>query len=236
MPGPRRRAVVLALLAGLATAGPGCNEGDTVTTPTLAATCSATPASGPAPLVVSFALSISGAQGTPQVTVSYGDGATGTNPDATHTYATEGVYTASFDVTTADQSARCATTVTVSSGAGGGPGPTPTPGPGGNLPPVLDVKTRPFAKNGKITGTAPLTVKLSICDSADPEGDTVYFTMDSDGDGSFDTHGTTGGSCRREPTFSTGTWKPQVCVTDLDPAGARLHDLQCQVLTVVANP
>jgi len=238
MSGPRRRTVVLAVVAGLAAAGPGCNQGDTVTTPTLAATCSATPASGPAPLVVSFALAISGAQGTPQVAVSYGDGATATDPDATHTYAVEGVYTASFDVTTAEQSARCATTVTVGAGTGGGPGPTPTPTPPGgeNQPPEVVYKTTPNAKNGTITGTAPFDVRFNMCLTADPEGDTLYFTMDVDGDGKLDVRGSTGASCRHDATYAVGTWKAQLCVTDLDPAGARLHDFECKDYKVVANP
>jgi PKD repeat protein len=236
MSGPRRRTVVLALVAFLAAAGPGCNEGDTVTTPALAAACSATPTSGPAPLVVAFALSISGAEGTPSVAISYGDGASGTNPDATHTYTTEGVYTASFNVTTAGQSARCAVTVTVGAGSGG-PEPTPTPPGGENQPPEAVFKTTPDAKNGTITGTAPFDVRFNMCPTADPEGDPLYFTMDFDDDGHLDVKGSTGAACRHDTTYAVGTWEAQICVTDTDGVGgAYLHAFQCKDYKVVANP
>jgi len=235
MPAPRRFAV-LGIVAALAATGPGCNEGDVVTAPALSATCSATPSSGEAPLVVSFALTIAGAEGAPSVAVSYGDGTSGTNPDATHTYSAGGVYTASFTVTTStDQTARCAATVTVSGDAT--PVPDPSPAPGGNLPPVADFRTGPGANdNDRIVGTAPLDVTFNMCRTSDPEGDTLYFTMDLDGDGKIDVRGSTGASCREDWTYTTmGTWKASNCVTDLDPLGARLHDFQCVTYTVVAN-
>jgi len=246
MSGRSRAAVVLGLVAGLA-GGPGCNEGDTITTPTLGATCVATPASGPAPLVVAFALAISGAQGTPVVSISYGDGATGTNPDATHTYTTAGLYTASFTVTSADQTARCATTVTVSGGTGGGPGPGPTPAPtptpeptpppvDGNFAPVASFKTNPDPKGGKITGTAPLDVRFNMCLTSDPEGDTLWFTMDKESDGKLEVHGSTGASCRRDFTYAAGTWTAEICVTDLDSESKRRHEYQCKAYTVAATP
>jgi len=234
MPARRRFVVVLGTVAALAATGPGCNEGDTVTAPALTATCSATPSSGEAPLVVSFALTIAGAEGTPSVAVSYGDGATGTDPDASHTYGAGGVYTASFTLSTSTgQSARCAATVSVS----GDPAPGPSPSPSDNLPPVAEFKTTPDANaNDRIVGTAPLDVRFNMCLTADPEGDTLYFTMDLDGDGKLDVRGSTGASCRHDRTYSTmGTWKASNCVTDLDPGGARLHDYQCVTYTVVAN-
>jgi len=236
MPARRPSVATLGLVAALAGGVWGCN--DTATTPILAATCTATPASGPAPLVVSFALDVSGAQGSPASAISYGDGTSGTDPDATHTYTTAGVYTASFTVTAADQTARCAATVTVSEGTGGtpGPGPSPTPPVDGNLPPVASFKTGPGAKNGRITGTAPLDVRFNMCLTSDPEGDTLYFTMDVDGDGKLDVRGSTGASCREDVTYAVGTWRAEICVTDLDPEGARRHDFQCQYYTVVANP
>ena len=90
-----------ALLAAglLAGSGLACNEGDTITTPTLGVTCTATPAEGAAPLEVAFALTVSGAEGQMSVAISYGDGSSGTDPDAHHTYEEAGVYTASFTVT-----------------------------------------------------------------------------------------------------------------------------------------
>jgi len=223
---------LLVALVLVAVGGPGCNEGDTITNnpPTLSATCSASPAGGEAPLQVAFALGVAGAQGAVGVSVNYGDGATGTDPDATHTYVAGGLYTASFTVTTPTQSARCAATVEVSAGASGG-----GPDPGSNQPPVADFRTNPSVKNGKIAGAAPLTVNFNMCTTADPEGDTLYFTMDLDGDGNLDVRGSTGASCREPWTYAAGTWRPEICVTDLGPEGERLHPFQCQTYTVEAT-
>lgn len=247
MPGRRLSVVSLGLAAALAGGGSGCNRGDTITSPTLAALCTATPASGPAPLVVSFALSISGAEGSPAVAIVYGDGTSATNPDATHTYGTAGVYTASFTVTTADQTARCATTVTVSEGTGGtpGPGPAPSPTPGpeptpppvdGNFAPLASFETNPDPNRGRITGRAPFSVRFNMCLTSDPEGDTLWFTMDKEQDGHLEVHGSTGASCREDFVYAAGTWSAEVCVTDLDAESRRIHEYQCQVYTVVAKP
>ncbi len=229
-----RRGGCLLVMCGLLVAvGPGCNEGDTVTAPTLSATCSATPAEGEAPLEVAFALGIAGAEGPVSVQVSYGDGTTGTDPDATHVYGEGGLYTASFTVTTPTQSARCATAVEVSAGAGTETGT----GPGdGNQPPVITFKTTPGAIGGGISGTAPFTVRYNVCLTADPEGNTLYFTMDLDGDGKLDVRGSTGASCRADWTYAMGTWFAEVCVTDIAPDGKRLHPFQCKGYTIVATP
>ena len=48
------------------------------TAPSLSVTCSANPGSGTAPLAVSFALNVSGAQGAISVRINYGDGSSGT--------------------------------------------------------------------------------------------------------------------------------------------------------------
>jgi PKD repeat protein len=96
-------------------AGPGCQTEDSVVAPALGATCEARPPSGEAPLAVSFVLGISGAEGSFTVRISYGDGTTGTNPDLPHTYATAGSYTASFEVATATQSARCGSAISLPS-------------------------------------------------------------------------------------------------------------------------
>jgi hypothetical protein len=214
---------------------PGCDKGDTVTAPVLGATCSATPPSGTAPLTVSFALGVSGAQGTPVVAIAYGDGATGTNPDVIHTYATAGLFTASFTVTASGQTARCATSVEVGPGSSPSPSPSP-PGPEGNLPPEAAFKTSPDVKGGAITGTAPFSVTFNMCPTSDPEGDTLYFTMDFQPDGKLDDHGSTGASCRRHFDYAVGTWHPEICVTDLDAEGKALHDAQCMTYKVVATP
>jgi PKD repeat protein len=218
---------VLAAIGLLAVAGAGCDEGVTITATELSATCTATPSSGPAPLEVAFNVGVAGAQGTVSVTVSYGDGTTGDNPDANHTYAGPGLYTASFDVRTASQAARCATTVDV--------GPA-EPEVVENLPPEVVFKTNPRVKDGRITGTAPFTVWFNMCLTADPEGDALYFTMDLDGDGKLDVRGRTGASCREPWDYPVGTWKSKNCVTDVTPEGMALHPRQCRTYTVVANP
>ena len=219
----------------LALVAAGCNEGDTITNnapPTLSTTCSASPTSGAAPLDVAFALGVAGAEGSVTVSISYGDGATGTDPDANHTYAEGGLFTASFDVRTPTQSARCAVTVEVTgSGSGGGSGP----GTEGNLPPVTDFRTGPGATAGTITGTAPLTVSFNMCRTFDPEEDTLYFTMDLNGNGQLNVRGSTGASCREPWTYPAGTWTPQICVTDLGSEGQRLHPYQCRTYTIVAS-
>ena len=75
-----RIGLVVAGAALLLASGPGCNEGDTLVAPTLAAECTATPSTGRAPLTVAFNLNVSGAQGNFTVAVSYGDGSSGTSP------------------------------------------------------------------------------------------------------------------------------------------------------------
>jgi hypothetical protein len=141
-----------------------------------------------------------------------------------------GLYTASFNVTTATQSARCATAVDVEAGEG-------EPGTeGDNQPPVINFKTTPRAVGGGIAGMAPFFVRFNVCQSEDPEGDALYFTMDLDGDGHLDVRGSTGASCREQWTYSAGTWFPEVCVTDITPTGKRLHRFQCKGYTVVASP
>jgi hypothetical protein len=224
----------LVVLTGLVGIGlSGCDKGDTITAPALGATCGATPSSGLAPLTVSFALAVSGAQSTPVVAIAYGDGMAGTNPDDTHTYTTAGLFTASFTVTASGQTARCATTVEV----GGGPSPSPSPTPaGGNLPPEAVFKTRPAPKGGVISGTAPFSVSLNMCLSSDPEGDTIWFTMDYEPDGKLDDRGSTGASCRHDAVYAVGTWYPELCVTDLDADGKALHEAQCTTYKVIATP
>src|SRR5262247_615581 len=128
------------LIAGIFVALAACEENTTA--PTLSATCSANPASGPAPLSVSFNLAVAGATGTPQVSVDYGDGSTGTNPDVVHRYLGAGLFTAAFTVSAAGQSARCSTTVTVVSSS-----PVPT-FPIVNTPPLAVFRTTPDAVPG----------------------------------------------------------------------------------------
>jgi len=226
-----RQSRTACVLAGiLAVVGLACQEEQTVTAPALSATCEARPSSGPAPLAVSFLLGVSGAEGPFSVAVSYGDGASGTNPDAPHTYATTGSFTAAFTVTTATQSARCSTAVSVE------PGSSPSPSPGANQPPKPVFKSDPNAVGATISGTAPLSVRFNMCLSSDPDGDDIYFTMDFDGDGKIDQGGTTGGNCRRDHVYSAGTWKARNCLRDIDANGKALHDDQCKTYSVVVTP
>lgn len=220
-------AVVAALLLGVA--GPGCQEGDTVTAPALSATCEARPSTGTAPLTVSFLLSVAGAAGPFTVAVSYGDGTSGTSADAPHTYAS-GAFTASFTVSTATQSARCSTAVTAL------PSTVPSPPPGSNQAPIPLFKSTPDAVGSTISGTAPLTVRFNMCGSTDPENDKLYYLMDFDGDGAFDLGGLTGAHCRADHVYGAGTTEARNCLHDIDAKGDALHNDQCKTYTVVVTP
>jgi len=209
----------------------GCTRQTTVA-PTLAVTCSPTPPSGPAPLLVSFNVNVAGAQGSFSVAINYGDGTSGTDLAAAHTYTDPGTYTATFTVRSATQSALCTSAVSV-----GAPAPTPTPPPAQNQPPAPVFKTTPAAGAGDlITGTAPFSVRYNLCDSSDPEQDVLYFSMDFEGDGVFDTGGTTGAHCRRTFSYPAGSFQPRVCVTDLGPDHVPSHPYQCKRYTVRSVP
>jgi len=217
----------IAVFGLLGSALTGCQDGET--TPPLSATCSAQPSSGSAPLAVRFLLTVSGAEGAFTVAVSYGDGTSSADPDILHTYAAAGSYTASFVVETMTQSALCSALVVVS-------GPSPTPTPAGNQPPQPVFKTTPPARGDTVTGTAPLSVNLNMCLTSDPEQDWLFFSMDYQGDGSWDNRGPFGGNCRKDYVYAAGTWSPRLCVHDIDENRAPLHDDQCHTFTVVATP
>lgn len=224
------RKVARACAALLALVAAACQDSGTVTAPALTATCEARPASGPAPLQVSFLLSVAGAEGPFTVTISYGDGTSGSNPDAPHVYQASGAFTVSFGVATATQSARCATAVTVQ------PGAQASPPPGGNLPPEAVFKSTPDDVRGTISGKAPLSVRFNMCASVDPERDPIFFRMDFDGDGRFDKGGTTGGHCRSDYVYAAGTWRARNCLHDVDADGQARHEDQCRTYTVEATP
>src|SRR5258708_12960780 len=80
-------AIALPILAGLA----DCHK-SSPTAPTLSATCTANPASGPAPLAVSFTLNVAGSQGSFTVAIDYGDRSAGSNPNAPHPYTRAGMF------------------------------------------------------------------------------------------------------------------------------------------------
>lgn len=232
----RRLGLVLGLGALVAAAGASCDKGTTVTAPTLSARCSASPSSGAAPLSVAFGLDVAGAQGSFSVAVAYGDGTQGSDPARAHVYAAPGTYSASFNVTTASQSARCSVPVSV----GGTPAASPSPA---NQAPVPVYKTVPAASGATLTGKAPFTIEFNLCPSSDPDADRLYFKMDLDGDGVFEYHGATGADCRHEAIYAAGTYAPRICVTDVDcstwPACEglpQLHPFLCRTYTVVANP
>lgn len=221
----------LTLVAALVVLGiPGCKKDEKPTAPSLAATCAAQPATGTAPLTVTFQLAVSGAEGPFQVAVAYGDGLSGTNPDLPHTYTTPGVFSAAFTVTTTTQSARCTASVTVL------PGTTPTPPAGSNRPPNPVYKSTPDAVGSTVSGTAPLAVRWNLCATTDPDQDLLYFLMDFDGDGRFDSGGTTGANCRKDHVYAVGTYTPRLCVHDMTASGEALHDDQCRSFTVKATP
>jgi hypothetical protein len=222
------RVLVLAAATALLVGG-ACQE-DEGTSPTLSVTCSANPSSGVAPLTAAYVLSVAGAEGSFTVAINYGDGTSGTDPDARHTYTATGIYTASFSVTTSSQSARCAATVTVT---GGGSAPTPTPT---NAAPNAVFKTTPAAGAGdRIESVGNLEVRFNMCASRDPEDNPLRFTMDLDGDGQNEVDGRTGGDCRRSWEYHSGTYKPENCVTDLGTNNLPLHDFQCKKWTVVVH-
>ena len=220
--------VRIAAGAALAALLGGCRS-DTLVAPKLEATCAANPAQGVAPLLVSFNLSVAGAEGPFTVAVSYGDGTAGADPDRPHTFVAAGAYTVAFTVSTAHQSARCSTTVSVS--------PLPiVPVSIGNTPPRAVFDTIPRAGPGdQIVGTAPLAIRFNMCGSSDVDHDVLRWTMDFQGDGNNEVDGTTGGACRRDFTYAAGTYRPRICVTDLGPEREPAHPFQCKTFTVTAS-
>jgi len=227
------RALALLALAAAVASAPGCNE-ESPATPSLGATCSASPASGPAPLTVSFGLNVTGAQGAFTVAIQYGDGASGTDPGAAHTYRNPGAYTATFTVATATQSALCSAPVRVETASTPAPSPSPSPSGGANQAPDAVFRTEPDAQPGGLfTGTAPLTIQFNMCASRDPEQDPLRYRMDFTGDGEFEVDGLTGGDCRRSYRYRPGRFHPRLCVTDLDRRSlGTLHPFQCHDYTV----
>jgi hypothetical protein len=218
------------LLAAAVGAALGSCDGDTLVGPSLEATCSASPATGVVPLLVAFSLGVSGAEGPFTVAVSYGDGASGSEPDRPHTFVAPGVYTASFTVSTATQSARCASTVTATS-------PPVVPVPLDDTPPKAVFDTIPAAGPGdQIAGKAPLAIRFNMCGSSDVDLEVLRWTMDFEGDGRNDVDGTNGSACRRTFTYAAGTWHPRICVTDLHADGSNAHPFQCKTYTVTATP
>ena len=104
---------------------------------------------------------------------------------------------------------------------------------GGNQAPNAVFKSTPAVSGGKITGPSPLDVIFNMCASSDPEGDELYFLMDFDGDGHFDFGGVTGGHCRADHVYTTGTYTAENCLYDRDKNGKALHDDICKTYVIV---
>jgi hypothetical protein len=236
------RACTLTVVAFAAVAMPACDHSPTnqQEPATLLIECAALPASGPAPLSVAFGLDVKNAVGSFSVSLSYGDGSQGTDPDARHVYPVAGDYVASITVTAGAETARCSLPIAV------GAGPAPTPGPGAdNQWPDPSFRTQPAAVGSSITGKAPLTVLYNLCRSQDPENDGLFFRMDLDGDGAYEWIGTTGADCSHSATYAAGTRTAIVCVADgycpnwplcEDLPRWRFHPYQCMSYAVTATP
>ncbi len=144
--------------------------------PTAAAT--ATPTSGNAPLTVVFNAAGSSDPLGDELTYAwaFGDGQTGTGPTVSHTYATNGKYTATLTVTAGGDAARTATK-TLAVAANGAP--------------------TAVATATHLSGTAPLNVGFSAAGSTDPDGDSLTYAWDfgdgQSGVGETPSHTYTGG-------------------------------------------
>ena len=226
-----RSSVRAVALTALSAAVAACGKGDTVVAPRLEATCAARPVAGSAPLLVSFTLAVSGAEGPFQVAVTYGDGTSGTDPDRPHTFVGAGAYTAAFTVSTASQSARCAVAIQVNAPV------IVVPVPIVNTPPAAFFQTTPAAGPGdQIVGRAPFSVRFNMCGASDVDRDPLRWTMDFQGDGTLEVDGTTGADCRRDALYAIGTYRPRICVTDLGEDRQPVHPFQCKSYTVTATP
>ncbi len=226
-----RATTAAALLASLA----ACRK-EEIVAPSMSVSCAASPSSGTAPLTVSFLVNVAGAQGGSTVRIAYGDGATGSETSAPHTYASPGSYSATFNVATATQSAVCTALVQVA--AAPAPSPTPTPA-AGNREPVIHFRTTPQPNVGRnFTSASDLTIEFNMCTSSDPDGDPLNFRMDLDGDGVFEVDGPTGADCRRRRSYSqTGlvsptSYDPTICATDLLPSRTPAHPYTCRTYNV----
>lgn len=211
----RRTLLVSAGLAA-ALALSACEDGDSPSgaSGALSVSCAATPASGLVPLTVRFEATPSGGGGSYATSWSFGDGTAASDPAATRTFATPGVYSATAEVRSGSQRASCGVTVTAQA-----PARAPLPA---NAAPVARFKTNPDPPSGR----APLTVVFNACQSSDPDGDPLVFRFDVF-DGLFDT-----GHCRREHTYRTrGSYRARICVTDAFPG----REDQCQSYTVVVS-
>lgn len=163
-----------------------------------AARMTASPASGTAPIRVTFDGSTSS---DPDGTISshawnFGDGTTGTGSIVDHTYSSPGTFTAVLTVTDNKGSAGSAqTTITV--------GPPPV-----NQPPVARAAANPTS------GLAPLTVQFDGSASSDPDGTVISYLWEF-GDGTAGA-----GSITGRTYGQPGSYTATLTVTDNDGAAA----------------
>jgi PKD repeat protein len=197
---------VLVLGSCLPHGGCGDDNGTSPSTP-VSLTCSVSPTSGTAPLLVTLSVRV-----TPgaALVVQYGDGTSGSSP-APHVYASPGGYNLVVNATSASGSATCQQIVTVA-------GPPPAPP---NLAPVGHFRVNP----NPATGPAPLAVAFNMCGSTDPNGDALDFSFDF-GDGSRVSHR----FCRDDHVYAAGAFTAKTCVTDGQPG----HE-SCQSFKVTAQ-
>jgi hypothetical protein len=71
-----------------------------------------------------------------------------------------------------------------------------------------------------------------MCATTDVDLDVLLWTMDFEGDRHIDQQGSTGANCRRDHVYSSGTYRPEICVTDVDAQGKPRHDFECKRYTV----
>jgi PKD repeat protein len=158
----------------------------------------ATPATGTAPLIVTFSSAGSvDPDGTlQQYSWHFGDGATATGETATHTYVSAGTFVAGLTVTDTDgASDSIPVIVTVTE-------------PAPNRPPVAVASAAPTS------GAAPLVVAFSSAGSGDPDGSLARYAW-SFGNGAASAHA--------NPTYvytSPGVYTASLTVTDENGASS----------------
>ena len=103
--------------------------------------------------------------------INYGDGTTGADVNAPHTYTGAGAYTASFDVATATQSALCSTPVRVEAAPVPTPAPTPPPSTANHAPTAVFNTTPDPDASDVFRGVPTFTVTFNMCRTTDPEND-----------------------------------------------------------------
>jgi PKD repeat protein len=212
------RPISRVLLAALVVLPLACGTSDAPPTAPvmqdLKLTCSATPTSGAAPLLVQFFATPTGGNGTYAVNWSLGDGGTSNDPNPARIYTRVGSYNAGAEVSSGGYKANCSVS---------GINVTAPPAPKPNSPPRLTFKISP----SPATGTKPFVVELNGCPSSDPEGDALLFIFDvGDGRRREATY------CRREHTYTTaGIFQASLCITDGYPG----HSEICESHTVTVK-